>query len=159
MSHPIAAIHDLTLLSTDFAPDKGQELILKARVIEDKEVLTALNAELWNLQCRVRELQSGIVEVEQRLKLNQALLSPTRRLPPELLGEIFFNCLPTAEAVITITPDLAPLLLTHVSRLWRRVACGTPRLWVKLYLGGGFTNELHNLVSLWLTNSGALPLE
>ncbi|THH07926.1 hypothetical protein EW146_g9160 [Bondarzewia mesenterica] len=52
-------------------------------------------------------------------------------LPPEVLSEIFLNCIVTK--AITL-PSRAPILLTRVNRLWRAVALSTPRLWSCLYL-------------------------
>ncbi|THH12769.1 hypothetical protein EW146_g7389 [Bondarzewia mesenterica] len=52
-------------------------------------------------------------------------------LPPEVLSEIFLNCIVTK--AITL-PSRAPILLTRVNRLWRAVALSTPRLWSYLYL-------------------------
>ncbi|THH17927.1 hypothetical protein EW146_g2978 [Bondarzewia mesenterica] len=52
-------------------------------------------------------------------------------LPPEVLSEIFLNCVVTNAATL---PSRAPILLTRVTRSWRAVALSTPRLWSYLCL-------------------------
>lgn len=54
---------------------------------------------------------------------------PIRRLPPELLSEIFRYCLPR---YCQPNPASAPLLLCRISSLWRNVAHNTRNLWNRL---------------------------
>ncbi|KAF6743448.1 hypothetical protein DFP72DRAFT_933139 [Ephemerocybe angulata] len=54
-------------------------------------------------------------------------------LPTELLTYIFALCLPSTLSVPT--PSTAPLLLCQICAFWRRLARGTPLLWVRLDLG------------------------
>ncbi|KAF9462010.1 hypothetical protein BDZ94DRAFT_759795 [Collybia nuda] len=58
-----------------------------------------------------------------------AVLAPIRRIPAEILGEIFLWCLPQMPH-----PDVekAPLLLCRISRFWRHVAESIPQLWCKV---------------------------
>jgi hypothetical protein len=115
VSATLSPVYDLSILSTDFVPDDTETGLLKAKIIDQKETLTLLSNELQDMQLRVRELGERISDVEGALKLHEALLSPSRRLAPEILGQVFMYCLPT-DAVVTIAPSVAPLLLTHVSR-------------------------------------------
>lgn len=50
-------------------------------------------------------------------------------LPSEVLEEIFVECLPTFPA---LSPEVAPLLLCSVCRLWRNVALFSTRLWSRI---------------------------
>ncbi|KAJ6595071.1 hypothetical protein DFH09DRAFT_887300, partial [Mycena vulgaris] len=66
----------------------------------------------------------------------KGVLSPIRRIPPEILAEIFLNCRQNSRAseFYSITdPSEAPLLLGRVCSSWRVIAHGTPRLWDALY--------------------------
>lgn len=65
------------------------------------------------------------------LGTSQALLSPLRQLPPEILSEIFFLCLYTGDSLDILQP---PWLLGHVCSRWRAIALSTPRLWFYLNL-------------------------
>lgn len=112
---PLNTVYDFSLLSTEFVPDGIQTGQLKSKILRQKQALTHMNAGLQDLQLRVRRLSDQINDAEEALKLYEAFLSPSRRLAPETLGQVFMHCLPM-DAVVTITPILAPLLLTHVSR-------------------------------------------
>jgi len=92
-------------------------------------------------------------------------------LPIEIWEEIFFWCLPTPSNAAQCTvfmrretfnsPQYAPLLLCHVCRQWRNIVLASPRLWTSLSvlirLGGAVPAP--DLVALWLSRSGALPLD
>ncbi|EPQ51086.1 hypothetical protein GLOTRDRAFT_25099, partial [Gloeophyllum trabeum ATCC 11539] len=58
----------------------------------------------------------------------KSVLAPIRRLPPEILGRVFFFALPEVDYV-PMRKDAAPMLLTHVCKFWRDVAMFTPDLW------------------------------
>ncbi|KAJ7202487.1 hypothetical protein C8J57DRAFT_1102074 [Mycena rebaudengoi] len=64
---------------------------------------------------------------------NKAVISPHRRIPPEILGEIFLLTLPVRvqEAVFSTIGD-SPWVLTHVCRRWREVAVSAPFLWSRV---------------------------
>ncbi|KAJ7155821.1 hypothetical protein C8R46DRAFT_1196540 [Mycena filopes] len=74
---------------------------------------------------------------------NSAIISPLRRIPPEVLAEIFIWTLP---AVWTLSErrsfsfDGSPWLLTHVSRSWRATAISTSSLWSVVAIS--FTSDL-----------------
>ena len=84
---------------------------------------------------RVRDVhQKFLAKCDQGLALMQIRQSfSMRRLPPEILGEIFMQCLPP-ETYIEAGTRTAPLLLMRVCRGWHKVALGTPRLWCSLSL-------------------------
>ena len=79
-------------------------------------------------------------------------------LPVEILGEIFTYALPD---VPQFARDTSPLVLTHVSRYWRRVATSTRALWasVNVTRKQGKNGDLGQLLQFWLENSGCHPLE
>ncbi|KAJ7482214.1 hypothetical protein B0H11DRAFT_2193314 [Mycena galericulata] len=76
---------------------------------------------------------------------------------PELMSEIFFQCLPSLRSAQYNypSPHHAPLLLTRVCRRWRLVAISTPRLWGSLDLGSSINIRLFRH---WMKRSGATPL-
>ncbi|KAF8586549.1 hypothetical protein K439DRAFT_945060 [Ramaria rubella] len=79
------------------------------------------------------------------------------RLAPELLGDIFFYCLPSPSRTICFTD--APLLLLEVCRLWRHIASGTPHLWTDVNMEPSSGLNFYTLLLMWLKNSGSLPLK
>lgn len=88
---------------------------------------------------------------------------PINHLPPEILAEVFWNCLPETMPQYAISSRKAPLLLCRVCSLWRKLALVTPTLWTTLaivirklsmdLLVGG------QVINTWLERSGTLPLE
>ncbi|KAH0835908.1 hypothetical protein J3R83DRAFT_9804 [Lanmaoa asiatica] len=84
---------------------------------------------------RVRNVHQMLLDKRDQIFVSmlahQRLVSCIRRLPPEILGEIFVRCLPPGTHTEPNTRT-APLLLLGVCRGWRKVALGTPRLWCSL---------------------------
>ncbi|KAF7308185.1 hypothetical protein HMN09_00666300 [Mycena chlorophos] len=96
------------------------------------------------LEDQIEEARITLLDLEQKLQKNKAnnqilrtLLAPVRRLPTDVLVEIFSDCI--AEDIkslhyYTNDPLKAPLLLGHVCSLWRNVVLCTPQLWTNLVL-------------------------
>ncbi|KAF8209950.1 hypothetical protein K438DRAFT_2012093 [Mycena galopus ATCC 62051] len=61
---------------------------------------------------------------------NRAVLSPLRRVPPEILGGVFLP--KTADAACTDIRSGSPWVFTHVSSRRREVAISTPSLWSRI---------------------------
>lgn len=78
-------------------------------------------------------LSTNIQSLAERLLSFELILSPHRQLPDEIWSEVFL----TVHASQMLDYDLAkntrivdsPIILSHVSSQWRRVALTTPRLW------------------------------
>ncbi|KAJ7474193.1 hypothetical protein FB451DRAFT_1248279 [Mycena latifolia] len=74
----------------------------------------------------------------QRIRTTlKGVLSPVRRIPSEILAQIFLLCrdnsLDTFQYFVT-DPRRAPMLLGHVSSRWRQVSRSSPRLWDHLHI-------------------------
>ncbi|KAJ7845081.1 hypothetical protein B0H13DRAFT_123634 [Mycena leptocephala] len=66
------------------------------------------------------------------LSRNAAILSPLRRMPPEILSEIFMLTLPSDRAVVErgkIDLRDSPWMLTRICGRWRTVALASSSLW------------------------------
>ncbi|KAJ7763787.1 hypothetical protein B0H16DRAFT_1801170 [Mycena metata] len=77
--------------------------------------------------------------------------SPVRRLPFDILAEIFvFRVVPSLRSRSTSADDPRepPILMSHVCALWRNVALNTPRLW----------SDLIFLFSKSLPERGTVPI-
>ncbi|RDB25980.1 hypothetical protein Hypma_006727 [Hypsizygus marmoreus] len=86
-------------------------------------------------------------------------LSPIRRLPPEVLSEIFLRC-QSEEDFIHPAPSKFPHLFSSVCSAWRSVALTTPRLWssIEVSLTGNVVTPASSIVELWLIRSSSCPL-
>ncbi|KAF8154386.1 hypothetical protein K438DRAFT_1778016 [Mycena galopus ATCC 62051] len=59
-----------------------------------------------------------------------SVVSTIRRIPPEILIEIFCWSLPTlTDRLVNLSIEDSPWILTHVSHQWREIAIGTSALW------------------------------
>lgn len=86
------------------------------------------------------------------------IVAHIRRLPVELLVEVFVYCLPD-DIFITPCPKSAPLLLTRVCSSWRNIALSSPKLWssiridIDFYLTPQKVSTLASRVASWLARS------
>ncbi|KAJ7643750.1 hypothetical protein FB45DRAFT_861347 [Roridomyces roridus] len=141
-------------LNTNYAPSDSEVEQLRALLQEPL-------AELARLDAKRASLQAGI-------EAHRALLSPIRRIPEDIVREIFISCLPEDhDAFMDVTE--APMLLGRICGLWRRVAHSTPRLWTSVYIPplpenfDAFYPEaieriLATLLKAWLERSMDCPL-
>ncbi|TDL20814.1 hypothetical protein BD410DRAFT_725077, partial [Rickenella mellea] len=116
------------VLGTNYVPGHNERYTIKIMV-------ESMEAELVSLD------QVTLPQVAERDKLKdkilacKALLAPTRRLPSELVREIFNHSLPSwlskMEGSAFPRPRVSetPLSLAQVSRHWRQIALTTPSLW------------------------------
>ncbi|KAF9459869.1 hypothetical protein BDZ94DRAFT_1134033, partial [Collybia nuda] len=93
----------------------------------------AYDSQIGLLKLKIRELEAEMKSTEESRSQNRsqlrhlkAILSPMRRVPPEVLAKIFYFCLKPP-----IVPQIsaAPLLLCRICKKWRDVALKSPELW------------------------------
>jgi len=93
-----------------------------------------------------------------------ALVAPIRRLPPEILSEIFIHCMSPnsfdCKLYDSRNLDKAPLLLGQVCSRWRSISLSTPRLWTSftLTIRPKYLKSDVILAKTWLRRAGACPL-
>ena len=86
---------------------------------------------------RIQETYSSLMEQRQVLLAEiegyRSLISPARRLPIDILEEIFIHTLPTTHNAL-MDPRKCPLLLTQICHGWRKIALSTPQLWSSIHI-------------------------
>ncbi|KAF7974511.1 hypothetical protein HWV62_12086 [Athelia sp. TMB] len=89
---------------------------------------------------------------------SKGLISPPRRLPAEILGEIFIHTLPPFP--FELFPSQTPLVLELVCRRWKDVIRSTPALWSSIALRLHKRSGRRDLAvaSTCLARSGRHPL-
>jgi hypothetical protein len=91
----------------------------------------------------------------------QALLSPARRVPPEIIAEVFCNYLADERFQKN---GQGRTVLCQICRVWRNVAISTPALWASLFIetpkmiSVGAARRLATKLHVWLSRSSVLPL-
>ncbi|KAK7031021.1 hypothetical protein VNI00_013811 [Paramarasmius palmivorus] len=118
-----------------------------------KEIKTIKNL-ILEPEERVRLLKEEIVQLQGFIDSHRALLAPARRLPRDIIVEIFLHCLPTDRLPARSVKE-APLLLTTICRQWRDVALDTPRLWRAIHfafpriIGYTLDDTFRNMFRAW----------
>lgn len=112
--------------------------LIDAIVSERKTQISILALQMANVDTAIRKLAAIQAKLEENsahvrgsLLAHKALTSPARRIPPEILGEVFYHCL-SKTPYITPRDVESPMVLARVCRHWREVAISTPRLWSSL---------------------------
>ncbi|KAF7346540.1 hypothetical protein MSAN_01882100 [Mycena sanguinolenta] len=116
--------------------------------------------ELARLDARISDLTAQRDQLQAYVDSHKALISHPRRLPPDIVCEIFAACLPTERNAVMSAQE-APLLLSRICSAWRTIALSTPRLWASLHVPFEWVllNQSRTLaVVQWLQRSGARPI-
>ncbi|KAJ7500306.1 hypothetical protein B0H11DRAFT_804904 [Mycena galericulata] len=126
-----------------------------------------LTQEIERLQSLLEELAKKRDHLNHFIDSHLALVSPARRLPDDVVREIFVAALPSDRNAI-MSEEEAPLLLSHISQSWRNLALSTPRLWTTLHIVipaasslQFYIPKLHQIngaVETWLSRSRSLPV-
>ncbi|KAJ7152761.1 hypothetical protein C8R43DRAFT_1003653 [Mycena crocata] len=154
---PMDKEYTLNRLRTGYVPAQSE--------IETIQIdLSSLSNELARLDALIEDLSIQQERVKEEIVLRQAIISPVRRLPDDVVQGIFLACLPSHRNAVMSAQE-APLLLCRVCSMWRALALETPRLWASLHLHLRFIlhdyrNDHGKLdaLSQWLERSGACPL-
>ncbi|KAG9008060.1 hypothetical protein FRB90_009135, partial [Tulasnella sp. 427] len=128
---------------------QGSLETVKNRVQDERakfEEIKALHeATINSLLDHERELQTKIARA-------QAFFAPIRKLPDELLTDVFL--------IIWASGDTkCAWALATVNRKWRRVALSIPRLWSTIQLKTNTAICPAETIRLWLERSGTAPLD
>jgi hypothetical protein len=132
-----------------------------------------INSDIASIQAVIQHLSSERSSLETSINSHISLLSPIRRLPNELLSEIFLSrehdvllsANTTSSRPLTSLSDDSLWHIIQVCALWRSVAFSTPRLWNCLLIDLEFLKEspttyacLQTRLQTCLSHSAALPL-
>jgi hypothetical protein len=135
------------------SPDEARQI---------REILSINTGDLARLDVAISHAQIvlELLSVERAKKrrcvdIHSSLLSPIRKLAPELLAEIFLHTL--QEDPLTPEAKTAPLLLLKVCRVWRIIALETPQLWASLSIDHATGKHVQSIAN-WLSRSGSCPL-
>ncbi|KAF8195204.1 hypothetical protein K438DRAFT_1719405, partial [Mycena galopus ATCC 62051] len=97
-----------------------------------RQFLSGLRKDFAEVTQEIARMQALLMTqseaLHEAIDAHQALVSLLRRLPEDVIREIFIACLPSSGNPVMNSQE-APLLLTHVCSGWRRIALTTPSLW------------------------------
>ncbi|KAF9006977.1 hypothetical protein BDQ17DRAFT_1351187 [Cyathus striatus] len=154
-------------LHTNYAPTDGEAREIQASLSAPARKISNLDEQILRMKQVLDKLSLEREQLDNDVNAHRALLAPARRLPHDILREIFIRCLPEGRnATMSVTE--APILLGRVCSLWRSIAYTTPRLWSTIHIPVAVPNNLDDVdmfdrprleaLEEWLTRSGACPL-
>ncbi|KAJ6580725.1 hypothetical protein B0H19DRAFT_928456, partial [Mycena capillaripes] len=120
------------LLNSNEPPLESEVPAIQLAISKTDAQLARLDDEIAGLHQRLKQLEEERISLSTYRARNQAILSVLRRIPPEVLGEIFSWSLPTSASSIgrpRFHRTDSPWSLTQISGRWRAVAVSNPFLW------------------------------
>ncbi|KDR81190.1 hypothetical protein GALMADRAFT_116222 [Galerina marginata CBS 339.88] len=168
-------------LKSNYIPSEEEVVEIEALLKAPAKELEDMAAEIDRLQAELDAQKKKHGNLQKQFTTCSALVSVPRRLPDDILREMFLRCLPTKNNAL-MDRDTAPLIFTRICNHWRRVALSTPLLWSTIHIPVTreemprrmaqtwpkvvFTEEeaiaravgRAGFISRWLQRSGAAPL-
>ncbi|KAJ6594657.1 hypothetical protein B0H19DRAFT_912125, partial [Mycena capillaripes] len=128
MSSPFAA-----QLGTNYCPKDEEIIDIKALLVEPTLRLKRLDEEIADLQKAINKLAAERDGLGTFVESHKALISPVRRLPLDIIQEIFVACIPTHRNCVMSASE-APVLLGRICSSWRAISLSTPRIWARIHI-------------------------
>ncbi|KAJ3503503.1 hypothetical protein NLJ89_g8402 [Agrocybe chaxingu] len=135
--------------NTNYTPTDDEVCQIKDILSAPLATVHRLEEEKVNIRRQIKRLQkdydalneeSSAILSKPRVAAYQALLAPMRRLPPEVLQEIFIFSIPATSYALMTRHD-TPVSLTQVCQLWRQVAIATPAVWSSIHIPIHYPSE------------------
>jgi hypothetical protein len=115
-----------SFIGTNFIPSESDVQLINDYLVKPLAKITLLDLEISRLQAERDDIYA-------RVQPYQALLSPIRQLPLDIMERIFLFCLPTQRNPAMSTLE-APLKLGRICSSWRSFAYSSPRLWSRIHI-------------------------
>ncbi|KAH6906973.1 hypothetical protein BKA70DRAFT_1285951 [Coprinopsis sp. MPI-PUGE-AT-0042] len=88
--------------------------------------------------------------------LCESLLSPVRRIPNELIGQVICSCFDNP-AILDTTDRQLFAIVRSVCRQWRTVALASHDLWRGLSVSDDLTSDIGRKITSWFRHGGPTP--
>ncbi|KAJ7871021.1 hypothetical protein B0H13DRAFT_2350154 [Mycena leptocephala] len=149
------------ILNTNFVPSEDECRDIRSLVTSQMEELEGIADEILRAEDILNSLIRERDRLEQSIDSHRALVSGARRLPYDILQEIFTACLPS-NRYPTMSKTESPLLISHICHEWRGLVLSMPRLWASLHIQDPRDDNLFDMgnygLKSWLAKTGDLPL-
>ncbi|KAJ6524734.1 hypothetical protein DFH09DRAFT_1286319 [Mycena vulgaris] len=149
-----------TILHTNVVPSDADCQRIRDFIAGPQRECAELTDEISRMQQLLNELTQKRDALDDFIAAHLTMVSPARRLPEDIIRDVFMACLPSHRNPFIISND-SPLLLCQICRDWRRLALSTPRLWAAVHVvvpDEPKAQVLAGLLKDWLSRSGVLPL-
>ncbi|KAH8097078.1 hypothetical protein BXZ70DRAFT_944188 [Cristinia sonorae] len=142
-----------TLVSLEEAKRELEAQRLSAKQLNDR-IQTAednLARLIQESQCAIQQMERERIALEDDMAQMLAYISPIKRLPQELLRQIFYMNFEDYPCCAWV--------LAAVCKLWRRLALSMPKIWSKIRLVTTQESSA-DIIRLWVERSGQkIPLD
>ncbi|KDR68092.1 hypothetical protein GALMADRAFT_78963, partial [Galerina marginata CBS 339.88] len=115
-------------INSNYIPTDDEIRKIEAFLVQPAIEIQAMRRERMRLEQELEAIKTKLDNVLCQYTACAALITPFRRLPDDILREIFHACLPK-RLNAAMSNKTAPLIFTLVSRHWREVVLSTPRMW------------------------------
>ncbi|KAG7088906.1 hypothetical protein E1B28_012851 [Marasmius oreades] len=133
---------------------------LSSPVADAQHTLQHNAREIEHLRAAIHALEAEQATIARYVAESQSLLTPIRKLPVEILGEIFaIHCARGTGNIVGERPYYPALRVSQVCYFWRQVMLSRTELWAKLEVRlDQMTKGSLELLKLFLEHSKASPL-
>ncbi|KAJ7231042.1 hypothetical protein B0H12DRAFT_1029654, partial [Mycena haematopus] len=122
-----------TLLTTNEPPEDSELTFIRSVISKTTTRLASLKDEIYKVKEKLKHLEAERASLFSHHAQHKGILSPLRRMPPELLTEIFSSTLPSSKEAWSGRRkhymDHSSWVLSHVSSRWRTISLSTPSMW------------------------------
>ncbi|KAK0450506.1 uncharacterized protein EV420DRAFT_737463 [Desarmillaria tabescens] len=118
------------LLKSNEPPLQAEHVHLDSTICESHGFLARLQQRITETRVALEGLLDEERRVEHMIESCKTIVHPIRRIPEDIIHEIFLACLNTErEGMDSLRRKFTRLVLSQVCRDWRRTSLSTPRLW------------------------------
>ncbi|KAJ7367325.1 hypothetical protein DFH08DRAFT_660258, partial [Mycena albidolilacea] len=119
-------------LNTNYIPSDPEIVEIRALLEGPANELAQVETQIEQMKIALSQLKELRASLKAPIDAHRALISPLRRIPQDVLLDIFSSCLPSGHNALIDAAE-APLLLGRVCRHWRDVTYSTPMLWSSIH--------------------------
>ncbi|KAJ7607852.1 hypothetical protein FB45DRAFT_702388, partial [Roridomyces roridus] len=111
-------------------PQESETPLIHSFMAELDGRLASFDVEILRVREQLARLEDGRTVLLDLRRRTKPILSSIRRIPPEILAEIF-KAAGTSRSRFILANTL--WVLTHVCSRWRAIATSTPSLWSSIH--------------------------
>ncbi|KAJ7625639.1 hypothetical protein FB45DRAFT_69933 [Roridomyces roridus] len=111
-------------------PESAEKSFIQAVASQTAARLTRLDDEISRLKHRLGQLEAEQAELSDYQRQNATILSPLRRMPPEVLTEVFL----WTDCYASDVKCCRAWVLSQVSSRWRAITLSLPSLWSFIFV-------------------------
>lgn len=147
-------------LRAHIVPSPSEAKLIRRTLSHLRSNISDIDEEIAQAQVVLKSLKHKHRELQMCADEHEAML---RRLPPELLAEMFMYCLPMVDFQLGYWPACERRTIvmgpSQVCQRWRDNALSTPRLWSSICINvrGDYRRRIA-LAKRWLSRTGSCPL-